>query len=68
MSDNHAQIMALLDKRMKEAEQKITYSPQFQRMKAHLEHTFMAHGSAEVCRCPEWEDAWKPFLNDLDAP
>lgn len=54
VTDNHEQIKALLDKRLKEAEAKIIASPQFQFLKARNTHLLMEHGSGEICSCPDW--------------
>lgn len=54
MSDE--QIMALLDERVREAERKFLASPEVKRIKAHMEHMWMTHGSGELCSCPEWAD------------
>ena len=54
MTDDRAEMFALLNQRFKEAEAKIVASPTFQFLKARSAHLLMAHGSDEVCDCPEW--------------
>lgn len=56
MVDNHSAILAILDKRMREAEQTIITSEPFKRLKARNAHILWEHGSGELCTCPEWND------------
>ena len=53
-ADNTKQIMALLAKRLHEAEQQVLNSPEFLALKARNYHMLMEHGSGELCNCPEW--------------
>lgn len=55
-----AEILALLDKRMREIEQKMLDSDWFKRQRAYTEHQLMHHSSDELCQCPEWDDA-RPY-------
>jgi hypothetical protein len=54
MQPDHTEILALLDRRMRDMERKIINSPEFQHLKARNAHMLFDHGSAEICACPEW--------------
>ncbi len=52
--ENRDKMLELVNRRFKEAEAQIIASPQFQFLKARSAHLIWAHGSGEVCTCPEW--------------
>lgn len=58
MSD--IEVLALLDKRIREAEKQILASEPFRRLKEYNRHMFMEHGSGEICSCAEWHSPDDP--------
>jgi hypothetical protein len=64
MSD--AAILALLDERIREAEESFLNSDLVKRFKAHNEHIWMEHGSAEICTCPGWDDVRANFTQAIE--
>lgn len=56
--DNQKQILALLNRKMKDVEAKVLESPEFKQLKARSAHLLWEHGSGEICQCPEWNQKY----------